>query len=140
MKNKTVRCVKKLVLVHKIFYDKGPKYMGQNFSKWRDLHHHSTRGKHYNFVVPNVNGMTSTTFYFNAIKDWNSLPVPLKSTKNFQLFKSCLKEFIFNRCRQGFHFVFEQQMAGGPGGRPGPWWVLAKPGGGTRGAKPPGSS
>ena len=54
--------------------------MGQHFSKARDLHHHSTRGKHYNCVVPNVNGMTSTTFYFNAIKDWNSLPIPLKST------------------------------------------------------------
>ena len=52
--------------------------MGQNFSKARDLRHHSARGKHYNFVVPNVNGTTSTTFYFNAIKDWNSLPIPLK--------------------------------------------------------------
>jgi hypothetical protein len=98
MENKTVRFVKKLGLrtrinypvfsdvgilnienrvqqlrfnhVHTIFYDKGPKYMGQNFSKARDLHHHSTRGKHYNSVVPNVNGMTSTTFYL--FKDWNS--------------------------------------------------------------------
>jgi predicted ATPase len=98
MENKTVRFVKKLGLrtrinypvfsdvgilnienrvqqlrfnhVHTIFYDKGPKYMGQNFSKARDLHHHSTRGKHYNSVVSNVNGMTSTTFYF--FKDWNS--------------------------------------------------------------------
>ena len=98
MENKTVRFVKKLGLrtrinypvfsdvgilnienrvqqlrfnhVHTIFYDKGPKYMGQNFSKARDFHHHSTRGKHYNSVVPNVNGMTSTTFYF--FKDWNS--------------------------------------------------------------------
>jgi hypothetical protein len=41
--------------------------------------------------------MTSTHFYFNAIKDWNSLPIPLKSTKNFRSFKSGVKEFIFNR-------------------------------------------
>jgi hypothetical protein len=32
------------------------------------------RGKHYNCVVPNVNEMTSTIFYFNVIKDWNLLP------------------------------------------------------------------
>jgi hypothetical protein len=89
----------RLIPVHKKNYDKSPKYMGQNFSKARDLHHHPTRGKHYNFVVPNVNGVTSTTFYYNAIKDWNSLPIPLKSTKNFQSFKSGVKEFIFNRCR-----------------------------------------
>jgi hypothetical protein len=86
--------------IHKFFYGKGPKYKGHNFNKARDLHHHSTRGKHYNFVVPNVNGMTSTTFYFNAIKDWNSLPIPLKSTKIFQSFKSGVKEFIINRCRE----------------------------------------
>ena len=65
--------------------------MGHNFSKARDLHHHPTRGKHYNCVVLNVNGMTSTTFHFNAIKDWNSLPIPLKITKNFQSFKSGVK-------------------------------------------------
>jgi hypothetical protein len=59
---------------HSLETKMGPKCMGQNFSKARDLHHHSTRGKQYNFVVPNANGMTSTTFYFNAIKDWNSLP------------------------------------------------------------------
>ena len=33
--------------VHNIFYDKGPKYMGHNFSKAKDLHHHSTRGVVY---------------------------------------------------------------------------------------------
>jgi pterin-4a-carbinolamine dehydratase len=57
------------MLLHKNNYDKSPKYMGQNFSKARDLHHHPTRGKHYKCVVPNINGMTSTTFYDNAIKD-----------------------------------------------------------------------
>ena len=55
--------------IQTFFYDKSPKYMRHNFSKARDLHHYSTRGKHYNCVVPNVNEMTSTTFYFNAIKD-----------------------------------------------------------------------
>ena len=57
--------------------------MGHNFSEARHLHHHSTRGKHYNVVVPNVNGITSTAFYFNAIKDMNSLSIPLISTTIF---------------------------------------------------------
>ena len=66
-----------------MFYDMGPKYMGQHFSEARNVHHHSTIGKHYNVVMPNVNGMSSTTFYFSAIKDMNSLPIPRKSTKIF---------------------------------------------------------
>jgi hypothetical protein len=50
-----------------VCYDMGPKYMGQHFSEARNLHHHSTRGKHYNVVVPNVNGMTSTTFILTLL-------------------------------------------------------------------------
>ena len=44
--------------------------MGQHFSEARNLHHHSTRGKHYNVVVPNVNGMTSTTFILTLLRTW----------------------------------------------------------------------
>ena len=50
--------------------------------------------------------MTSATFYFNAIKDWNSLPIPLESTKNFQSFKYDVKEFIFNHCRDVYSNYF----------------------------------
>ena len=85
--------------IHKNVYGKGPKYIWQHFSKARDLHHHSTRGKYFFFLVPNVNGLTSTTFYCKAIKDSNSLLIPLKSTKNFQSF---IKEFIFNWCRDEY--------------------------------------
>jgi hypothetical protein len=36
-----------LITYTTFFYDKGPKYMGHNFSKAKDLHHHSTRGVVY---------------------------------------------------------------------------------------------
>ncbi len=35
-----------------------------------------------NFVVPNVKGEESKQFYYNAIKDWNKLPIELKACKN----------------------------------------------------------
>ena len=30
------------------------------------------------FVVPSVSGVAATTFYYSAIKDWNSLPSEVK--------------------------------------------------------------
>jgi hypothetical protein len=39
-----------LITYTTFFYDKGPKYMGHNFSKAKDLHHHSTRGVVYQHV------------------------------------------------------------------------------------------
>ena len=67
--------------VHNNFYDKDPKYMGQNFSKARDLHHHSIRDKQYNFVVPNANGMTSTTFILMLLRTGTPFQFHLKVLK-----------------------------------------------------------
>ncbi len=42
--------------------------------------------------VPNVRGIESNTFYFNAIKDWNSLPNNLKNCENIHTYKKESKE------------------------------------------------
>ncbi len=62
---------------HKIFYHQAPGYLQENFVKTRNRLQH-TRSSQWNFNVPNVRGIESNTFYFNAIKDWNSLPKPEK--------------------------------------------------------------
>ena len=84
--------------VHKIFYHKkSPHYMKENFTKVRDCHHYFTRSSEYNFFVPPVKGQQLHTFYYNGIKDWNSLPVSLKSIKNTEAFKSGVKTFLSER-------------------------------------------
>ena len=60
--------------VHKIFNGSGPSYLSEQFIKVFDVLHHYTRGSTENLIVPSVNGVAATTFYYSGIKDWNSLP------------------------------------------------------------------
>jgi len=55
-------------------------YLKNNFVKINEHYQH-------NFVTPKIKGMESTSFYYNAIQDWNSLPDSIKSTKDLQKFK-----------------------------------------------------
>ncbi len=58
----------RLTTTHKIYYKQAPTYIQTKFNKTRDRAQH-TRGSHLNFVVPNVKGAESNTFYSNATKD-----------------------------------------------------------------------
>ncbi len=71
----------RLNITHKIYYHQAPTYLQTNFNKNRDRGQH-TRGRHGNFVVPNVKGTEGNTFYFNAIKYWNKLPIEVKTCEN----------------------------------------------------------
>ena len=68
--------------------------MKENFTTVRDCHHYFTRSSEYNFFVPPVKGQQFHTFYYNGIKDWNSLPVSIKSIKNTEAFKSRVKTIL----------------------------------------------
>ena len=39
----------------------------------------------------------SSTFYFNAIKDWNELPLSIKENKNKENFKGNIKTFLLEK-------------------------------------------
>ncbi len=71
----------RLNIAHKIYYNQAPTYLQTNFNKMNDRGH-STRGRDRNFVVPNVKGAEGNTFYFNAIKECNKLPMELKTCEN----------------------------------------------------------
>ena len=58
--------------------------MSEHFTKLSSYHNHNTRENGGNFVVPSVSGVASTTFYYNAIKDWNELPSDIKRRSNFK--------------------------------------------------------
>ena len=77
--------------VHKIFNGTGPSYLSEQFIKVSDVHHHFTRGSSENFIVPSVNGVAATTFYYSVIKAWNSLPSDVKTKVHFQWFQFCCK-------------------------------------------------
>ncbi len=62
----------RLNTTHKIYYNQAPTHLQAKFKKATDRTQH-TRDSHWNFVVPSVKGAESNTFYFNVIKDWNSL-------------------------------------------------------------------
>ncbi len=76
----------RLNTTHKIYYKQAPTYLQTNFNKNSDRGQH-TKGSHGNFVVPNVEGAEGNTFYFNAIKDWNKLPMELKICENIASLK-----------------------------------------------------
>ena len=78
-------------LTHDIFYDRCPSYMKTYFTKIKEVHSYNTRGSEFNFVVPKSNTVISGTFYYQAIKDWNALPIKLKCIENKDSFKRQLK-------------------------------------------------
>ena len=41
--------------------------------------------------VPTIKGIESSTFFYNGVKDWNSLPNPIKETSNKTAFKKAVK-------------------------------------------------
>ncbi len=76
----------RLNTAHKIFYNKAPPYLNTHFKKSRDRGQ-STKRSEWNFTVPKIKGAECNTFYFNANKNWYSLPEHLKACKNIPSFK-----------------------------------------------------
>ncbi len=83
----------RLNITHKIYYNQAPTYLQTNFNKNSDRGQH-TRGRHGNSVVPNVKGAEGNTFYFSAVKDWNKLPIELKTCENTTSFKKRVKKHL----------------------------------------------
>lgn len=81
---------------HKIYNNKCPTYLKDNFIKVSENHEYNTRSSQFNFVVPKIKGVDSSTFFFNAIKDWNSLPNNIKSIKDHNAFKTVIKQHLKN--------------------------------------------
>lgn len=94
---------------HKIFNNCCPAYMTEHFTKLSSYHNHNTRGSGENFVVPSVSGVASTTFYYNAIKDWNELPSEIKTRSSFNNFKNSVKSYLRSQMQlteDDFYFYY----------------------------------
>ena len=78
--------VKQLQLGHvfKIRNKTSPKYLTENFVKLNENSNRiETRAKAYNFQVPRI---STNTFVYSAIKEWNSLSNLIKDIKGEQSF------------------------------------------------------
>ena len=80
--------------VHNFFNGTGLLYLSEQFIKVSDVHHHYTRGSTENFIVPSVNDVAATTFYYSGIKDWNSLPSDVKQKFTFNCLKSAARQYL----------------------------------------------
>ena len=59
-----------------------------------------------NFQVPRVGSHNKPIFYYNAILDWNSLPVIIKCVRNRESFKIAVKEHLTQTARERENSVF----------------------------------
>ena len=51
-------------------------------------------------------GQYANTFYYNAIKEWNCLPLDIKNTKSSHAFKSKVKVFLFDCMKNTFLDIY----------------------------------
>ena len=76
-----------------------PVYLGEHFERNTNI----TRGgglKYEFSVVPRVGSHNKSNFYYNAILDWNSLPISVKSLQNRESFKIAVKEHLVQTARE----------------------------------------
>ena len=67
----------------------------ENFNKISDTAlRNCTRASANNFFLPRVKGQGIHTFYYSAIKNWNSLPANIKKIQNENTFKDKAKRNI----------------------------------------------
>ena len=86
----------KLTHVFKIRAGNAPDYLSIDFQPIAQSHMHNTRHSSYNYFISKQLALSPKSFAFSAIKDWNSLPEPLKSIESLQCFKKRLKEHFFD--------------------------------------------
>ena len=77
--------------VFNIYHGRAPEYLCENFN----INQGNTRGaSNLNFITPNANLCSTNSFSYNAIRDWNSLPISIKNITNKEAFKNAGREFL----------------------------------------------
>ena len=85
-----------LCLMYNIFHKTAPSYMC-SFKRIDDFHNHATRYSEISFVIPQVKSQGLSSFSFNGVKLWNSLPLRIKSADSKDAFKHMCKKHLFSK-------------------------------------------
>ena len=100
--------VKQLRLGHvfNIHKGKAPVFLSQGFD--RAERRYTTRSSPLNFTVSQAKGVGVNTFYYNGVRDWNSLPHEAKSANCRNTFKLLVKHYLSNQSTLVFNdpFIF----------------------------------
>ena len=103
--------VKQLKMNHvfKIRNQTSPSYMLSNFNRLNANNNRmTTRASATDFFVPRVCGQGANTFFFTAIKEWNSLSTDLKNINCENSFKVKLKQELIEVAKRKDDDVFER--------------------------------
>ena len=77
--------------VFNIFHGHAPEYLCEHFN----LNNNSTRGAtNLICLVPSGSTYNKSSFVYNAILDWNNLPINIKNISNKPAFKSAVKNYL----------------------------------------------
>ena len=103
--------VKQLKMNHvfKIKKQTSPSYMLSNFTRLNANNSRmTTRASATDFFVPRVSGQGANTFFFTAIKEWNSLSTDLKNINCENSFKEKLKLELVEAAKRKDNDEFER--------------------------------
>ena len=78
------RRVKQMRLNHvfNIVHDTAPIYLRKNFTTISHHYSNTSSANCHNFILPSIKQCQDKTFYYNANKDWNDLPLNIKQIKS----------------------------------------------------------
>ena len=84
----------KLVHVFKIVHGNALGYLSGKFEPIVATHRHNTRSSGNNFHVSKALSGSLTSFAYTAVKEWNELPIDLKSIESEKLFRQKLRDHL----------------------------------------------
>ena len=105
--------VKQLKMNHvfKIRNQTSPSYMLSHFNRLNvNSNRMTTRASATDFFVPRVSGQGANTFFFTAIKEWNSLSTELKNINCENRFKEKLKQELMEVAKKREDDEFERNV------------------------------
>ena len=96
----------KLGHVFKINTKSCPQYLAQHFHRLNEGGERiATRAKAHNFHTPRI---STNTFAYTSIKDWNSLPRTIKEIKLENLFKEKVKKYLVELSKNEEKDIFDK--------------------------------
>lgn len=94
--------------MYKIKNNASPPYLYELFNPVSNRHQYNTRFSQESYAIGSVGPFTKSSFSYNATKDWNALPLPVKMVTSLDHFKAKVKKFLSEKQRQSetseFHY------------------------------------
>ena len=80
--------------MYKVKQGSSPCYLKDMFKDVATVHNFNTRNRTHNFNVPSVKGIAAKSFFYQATKQWNLLPNPIKCSTSYSSFKRKTKAHL----------------------------------------------